>query len=75
MKNLFGTDGVRGQANTELSPFLALKLGTTAAHVLIERKQNTRVLVGRDPRISGDILEGALVAGICSMGVDAVLLE
>lgn len=57
----------------ELSPLLALKLGATAAHVIIERKQNTRVLVGRDPRVSGDILESALVAGICSQGVDAVL--
>lgn len=73
MDKLFGTDGVRGLANVELSPLLALKLGTTAAHVLIERKQNTRVLVGRDPRISGDILESALIAGICSQGVDAVL--
>ena len=74
MGKLFGTDGVRGLANVELSPLLALKLGTTAAHVIIERKQNTKVLVGRDPRISGDILESALVAGICSQGVDAVLL-
>lgn len=74
MKKLFGTDGVRGLANVELSPLLALKLGTTAAHVIIERKQNTRVLVGRDPRISGDILESAMVAGICSQGVDAVLV-
>jgi len=70
---LFGTDGVRGIANSELSPLLALKLGATAAHVIIERKQNTRVLVGRDPRISGDILESAMIAGICSQGVDAVL--
>lgn len=74
MSKLFGTDGIRGLANVELSPLLALKVGTTAAHVLIERKQNTRVLVGRDPRISGDILENALVAGICSQGVDAVLM-
>lgn len=73
MAKLFGTDGVRGLANSELSPFLALKLGTTAAHVIIERKQNTRVLIGRDPRISGDILESAMIAGICSQGVDAVL--
>lgn len=73
MARLFGTDGVRGLANSELSPFLALKLGTTAAHVIIERKQNTRVLIGRDPRISGDILESAMIAGICSQGVDAVL--
>lgn len=74
LKKLFGTDGVRGLANVELSPLLALKLGATAAHVIIERKQNTRVLVGRDPRISGDILESALVAGVCSQGVDAVLV-
>ena len=73
MAKLFGTDGVRGLANSELSPLLAMKLGTTAAHVIIERKQNTRVLVGRDPRISGDILESAMIAGICSQGVDAVL--
>lgn len=73
MTKLFGTDGVRGLANSELSPLLALKLGATAAHVIIERKQNMRVLVGRDPRISGDILESAMIAGICSQGVDAVL--
>ena len=74
MEKLFGTDGVRGLANTELSPLLALKLGTTAAHVLIERKTDATVLVGRDPRLSGDILESALVAGICSQGVDAILV-
>lgn len=73
MGKLFGTDGVRGLANVELSPLLALQLGATAAHVIIERKQSTRVIVGRDPRISGDILEAALTAGICSQGVDAVL--
>ena len=73
MRKLFGTDGVRGLANVELTPLLALKLGTTAAHVLIEHKQKTKVLVGRDPRISGDILESALIAGICSLGVDAVV--
>jgi len=71
---LFGTDGVRGVANTELTPLLALKLGTTAAHMLIERKTDAVVLVGRDPRVSGGILESALVAGICSQGVDAVLV-
>jgi len=73
LKGLFGTDGVRGLANVELSPLLALKLGTTAAHILIERKQKTKVLIGRDPRISGDILVSALVAGFCSQGVDTVL--
>ena len=73
MRKLFGTDGVRGLANVELTPLMALQLGTTAAHVLIENKQKTKVLIGRDPRISGDILESALVAGICSQGVDAVV--
>jgi len=79
LAKLFGTDGVRGLANSELSPLLALKLGTTAAHALIERtpparrEHRGRVLVGRDPRISGDILESAMIAGICSQGVDAVL--
>lgn len=74
MSKYFGTDGVRGLANVELSPLLALKLGTTAAHVIVERRQNTKVIVGRDPRISGDILESALIAGICSQGVDSVVL-
>jgi len=74
LKKLFGTDGVRGLANVELSPLLALKLGTTAAHVIIEHKQDRTVLVGRDPRISGDILESALIAGICSQGVDAMVV-
>ena len=89
MRKLFGTDGVRGLANAELSPLLALQLGATAAHVLIEHEpeipgyasgrnaapkhSQATVLVGRDPRISGDILESALVAGICSQGVDALL--
>lgn len=71
MKKLFGTDGVRGVANAELSPLLALKLGAASAHALIERGKRTKVLIGRDPRISGDLLENALVAGICSQGVDA----
>ena len=74
MDKLFGTDGVRGLANVELSPLLALKLGTTAAHVLVERQRDARIVVGRDPRISGDILESALVSGICSQGADATLV-
>ena len=64
---------MRGLANVDISPLLALKLGTTAAHVIIESKQSARVLVGRDPRISGDILESALIAGVCSQGCDAVV--
>lgn len=74
MNKLFGTDGVRGVANTELSPLLALQLGTAAAHVIVESRQNARILIGRDPRISGDVLESAMVAGVCSQGLDAVLV-
>lgn len=74
MNRLFGTDGVRGVANTELSPLLALQLGTAAAHVIVESRQNARILIGRDPRISGDVLESAMVAGVCSQGLDAVLV-
>lgn len=71
---LFGTDGIRGTANTDLSPLLALKLGTAAAHVIAEGRRDAKILIGRDPRISGDILEAALAAGILSMGVDVVLV-
>ena len=74
MGKLFGTDGVRGLANIELSPLLALQLGTAAAHVIVKSKQRSRILIGRDPRISGDILESAMAAGICSQGVDVVLV-
>jgi len=74
LDKLFGTDGVRGLANVDLSPLLALKLGTTAAHVLVERHHDAKIVVGRDPRISGDILECALVSGICSQGADAILV-
>ena len=72
-RRLFGTDGVRGIANSELSPQMALALGAAAAHVLREgREGRCEVVVGRDPRISGDLLGAALVAGLCSQGVDAV---
>lgn len=70
---LFGTDGVRGTANTELSPLLALKLGSASALVLRRKHKGAKILIGRDPRISGDILESAMAAGICSMGVDVHL--
>lgn len=73
MRKLFGTDGVRGTANTELSPLLALKLGSASALVLRRKHKGAKMLIGRDPRISGDILESAMAAGICSMGVDVYL--
>lgn len=74
MGRLFGTDGVRGVANTELTGELAFGLGRAGAHVLAgETRHVPRILVGKDTRRSCDMLEAALVAGICSAGADAVL--
>ena len=72
MGSMFGTDGVRGVANRDLTPDLAFKLGRAAAYVLARDNANTRMVIGRDTRISGDMLEAALVAGICSAGVDVL---
>lgn len=75
MGRLFGTDGVRGVANTELTIELAYKLGQAGAYVLTkETHHQPIILVGRDTRISGNMLEAALVAGICSVGAKAVKL-
>lgn len=74
MKRLFGTDGVRGIANEELSPELAFELGKAGAYILTEEGRRSKILIGRDTRISGDMLESALVAGICSLGVDVLLV-
>lgn len=74
MGRLFGTDGVRGVANKELTPELAFKIGKAGAYVLTDAEHSKpRILVGRDTRISGGILESALVAGICSVGAEAVI--
>ncbi len=70
VKRLFGTDGVRGVANRDLTPDLALALGRAAGQVLAE---NGKVVVGRDTRVSGPMLEGALVAGLCSAGAGVLL--
>lgn len=72
MSRLFGTDGVRGIANSELTPELAFRLGE-AAGTLLHDSGRGRIVVGRDTRTSGDMLEAALVAGICSAGSDALL--
>jgi phosphoglucosamine mutase len=69
---LFGTDGVRGLANRELSPELAFRLGRVGACVLREETGARALVIGRDTRLSGDMLEAALVAGICSVGVDVI---
>lgn len=72
---LFGTDGVRGVANKDLTVELAYKLGQAGAYVLTsELNSSPKVLVGMDTRISGDMLKSALVAGLCSVGADAVYL-
>ena len=75
MARLFGTDGVRGVANTELTCELAFRLGQASAYVLASDVHRPTILVGRDTRISGEMLESALVAGICSVGARAVLVE
>lgn len=75
MARLFGTDGVRGIANAELTAELAYKLGQAGAYELTAETSHTaRILVGMDTRISGHMLEAALVAGICSVGAEAVCL-
>lgn len=73
MTRLFGTDGVRGVANDELTPELAFRLGEAAGHFLGDRGRG-RIVVGKDTRRSGDMLESALVAGVCSGGADALVL-
>ncbi len=72
MSRLFGTDGVRGIANSELTPELAFRLGEAAGAFLADGRRGS-IVVGKDTRISGDMLEAALVAGICSAGCDALL--
>jgi len=78
---LFGTDGVRGLANADLTPALALRLATSAARVLIAARAAESVsgvrptaVIGRDPRASGEMLEAAVAAGLASAGVDVLLL-
>ena len=73
MGKLFGTDGVRGVANTELTGKLAFQVGQAGAYVLTkETKKQPKIIVARDTRISGTMLEAALVAGICSVGAKAI---
>ena len=69
MTRLFGTDGVRGIANQKLTPKLCYDIGRAAAFVLTKNKKG-KVLVGRDTRLSGDLVESALIAGFMSLGLD-----
>lgn len=75
MGRLFGTDGVRGVANHDLTCELAMKLGRAAAAVLINKSnRHPRVIIGKDTRLSSDMLENAMAAGLCSVGASVVLL-
>ncbi len=75
MGRLFGTDGARGVANTEITCELAMKIGRAAAMVLTEHtKERPRVLIGMDTRASSQMLESAIAAGLCSVGADVNLL-
>lgn len=75
MGRLFGTDGVRGIANTDLTCELAMNIGRAAAHVLAREKvKRPKILIGKDTRSSSTMLESALSAGICSTGADVVLV-
>ena len=72
MRKYFGTDGVRGVANTELTCELAYKLGRAGGYVLAQGKDKVKVIVGKDTRVSGDMLEAALISGLMSVGCDVV---
>ncbi|WP_404406836.1 phosphoglucosamine mutase [Jeotgalibacillus malaysiensis] len=74
MGKYFGTDGVRGVANAELTPEMAFKLGRFGGYVLTKETTRPKVLIGRDTRISGHMLEGALVAGLLSIGAEVMRL-
>ncbi|MFQ5479662.1 MAG: phosphoglucosamine mutase [Thermodesulfobacteriota bacterium] len=74
-KRLFGTDGVRGVANIEpMTAEMALQLGRAIAYIFKEENRRHKIVVGKDTRLSGYMLESAMMAGICSMGVDALMV-
>ena len=76
MTRLFGTDGVRGLANDKLTPALALRLGQAAAEVLTANRKSYELrptaIIGRDPRVSGEMLDAAMASGLASRGVDVL---
>ncbi|AKO90860.1 phosphoglucosamine mutase [Priestia filamentosa] len=74
MGKYFGTDGVRGVANSELTPELAFRVGRFGGYVLTKDMERPKVLIGRDTRVSGHMLEGALVAGLLSIGAEVMRL-
>ncbi|SDI30544.1 phosphoglucosamine mutase [Alteribacillus persepolensis] len=74
MGKYFGTDGVRGIANSELTPELAFRLGRAGGYLLTKDADQPKILIGRDTRISGEMLEGALISGLLSIGVEVMRL-
>jgi phosphoglucosamine mutase len=75
MRKLFGTDGIRGIANVDpMSSEMAMQLGRATAYIFKNRKGRHRIVIGKDTRLSGYMLETALASGICSMGVDVLLV-
>jgi len=75
MRKLFGADGVRGVANQDpMTSEMALRIGRSAAHVFRDSSRRHRVVIGKDTRLSGYMIESALTSGLCSMGVDVLLV-
>lgn len=75
MKRLFGTDGIRGVANSHpMTTDIALKVGCSTAHFFKSRHRRPKIIIGKDTRLSGYMIEYAMTAGICSMGVDVLLV-
>jgi len=75
MRKLFGTDGIRGIANVDpMTGEMAMQLGRATAHIFKNREGKHRIVIGKDTRLSGYMLETALASGICSMGVDVLLV-
>ncbi len=75
MRKLFGTDGIRGVANVHpMTTEIAMQLGRAVAHIFKDKDRRHRILIGKDTRVSGYMLETALASGICSMGVDVLLV-
>src|SRR2546430_8522549 len=73
-RNYFGTDGIRGRANGLITPELALKVGQAAGLVFQRGDHRHRVVIGKDTRLSGYMIEYAMVAGFTSVGMDVLLL-
>ena len=73
-RSYFGTDGIRGKANEKITPELALKVGQAAGLIFQRGEGRHRVVIGKDTRLSGYMIENALVAGFTSVGMDTLLL-